>query len=295
MLKVAKEIQSAAGGGETGTAKLKPAINRAFWHDHSATETLSCALLDAWLGECQSIDGSNTDAEALAKLLDQEIKKVSVQQGISELAELFHLEDDVGKNAPSRMEAIRYSDPKEEEKGSVFGRHDSEARLPNDAAVYLCWYSQLRDLLDRNPEMAAHIGVCALPGGGVSRSFRKLRHVPLRQAVRRNARRFPDDFMFEMDEAELAEWRSQLVTSKADRMGLRYPPMAFAEQGVAMLSSVLNSQRAIEVNIAIMRALFCSVSSLHPRRNSARSWQKLKGGSGSTTRAFTCSLRRSSN
>jgi hypothetical protein len=91
----------------------------------------------------------------------------------------------------------------------------------------------------------------------LDRDLAKLYGVPtrvLKQAVRRNARRFPLDFMFEMDKAELAKWRSQFVTSKADRMGLRYPPMAFTEQGVAMLSSVLNSQRAIEVNIAIMRA-----------------------------------------
>ena len=53
---------------------------------------------------------------------------------------------------------------------------------------------------------------------------------------------------------EFAEWRSQFVTSKADRMGLRHPPMAFTEQGIAMLSSVLNSERAIRVNIEIMRA-----------------------------------------
>ncbi len=64
----------------------------------------------------------------------------------------------------------------------------------------------------------------------------------LKQAVRRNPCRFPADFMFELDETELVEWRSQFVTSRADRMGLRYPPMAFTEQGVAMLSSVLNSQ-----------------------------------------------------
>jgi hypothetical protein len=52
---------------------------------------------------------------------------------------------------------------------------------------------------------------------------------------------------------ELADWRSQSVTSNSDRMGLRHAPMAFTEQGVAMLSSVLNSERAIQVNIAIMR------------------------------------------
>jgi len=76
----------------------------------------------------------------------------------------------------------------------------------------------------------------------------------LKQAVKRNAGRFPEDFMFVLTPLELAEWRSQFVTSKADRMGLRHAPMAFTKQGVAMLSSVLNSERAILVNIGIMRA-----------------------------------------
>jgi hypothetical protein len=76
----------------------------------------------------------------------------------------------------------------------------------------------------------------------------------LKQAVRRNIERFPYDFMFVLDKHELAEWRSQFVTSKADRIGLRYAPMAFTEQGVAMLSSVLRSERAVAVNIQIMRA-----------------------------------------
>lgn len=76
----------------------------------------------------------------------------------------------------------------------------------------------------------------------------------LKQAVRRNRDRFPDDFMFELTKEELHHWRSQFVTSNADKMGLRHPPMAFTEQGVAMLSSVLSSPRAIQVNIQIMRA-----------------------------------------
>ncbi len=59
--------------------------------------------------------------------------------------------------------------------------------------------------------------------------------------------------MFEMTKEELADWRSQFGTSKAERMGLRYAPMVFTEQGVAMLSGVLNSDRAIAVNIQIMR------------------------------------------
>jgi ORF6N domain-containing protein len=60
--------------------------------------------------------------------------------------------------------------------------------------------------------------------------------------------------MFELSKEEFEDWRSQFVTSNSDKMGLRYKPMAFTEQGVAMLSSVLKSERAIEVNIAIMRA-----------------------------------------
>jgi hypothetical protein len=71
----------------------------------------------------------------------------------------------------------------------------------------------------------------------------------LKQAVRRNIKRFPEDFMFELTKEEFENWRSQFVTSNRDKMGLRYRPMAFTEQGVAMLSSVLNSDRAIQVNI----------------------------------------------
>jgi hypothetical protein len=77
----------------------------------------------------------------------------------------------------------------------------------------------------------------------------------LNQAVKRNLQRFPDDFMFQLSEEEFENWKSQIVTSNpAFKMGLRKRPYAFTEQGVAMLSSVLNSDRAIEVNIAIMRA-----------------------------------------
>jgi len=77
----------------------------------------------------------------------------------------------------------------------------------------------------------------------------------LKQAVKRNIDRFPSDFMFKLNKEEFTHWRSQIVTSNSgDRMGLRYAPMVFTEQGVAMLSSVLNSKRAIDVNIAIMRA-----------------------------------------
>ena len=74
----------------------------------------------------------------------------------------------------------------------------------------------------------------------------------LKQAVKRNPERFPEDFMFELADEELDHLRSQNVISSSHG-GLRHAPMAFTEQGVAMLSSVLRSPRAIEVNIAIMR------------------------------------------
>jgi len=75
----------------------------------------------------------------------------------------------------------------------------------------------------------------------------------LKRAVTRNSERFPEDFMFVLDMQEVANLRCQFGTSSSWG-GTRYVPMAFTEQGVAMLSSVLNSQRAIQVNIAIMRA-----------------------------------------
>jgi hypothetical protein len=90
----------------------------------------------------------------------------------------------------------------------------------------------------------------------------------LNQAVTRNRRRFPSDFMFQLNKKEAEclrsqfvisnasqeALRSQIATSNTGRGGRRYLPYAFTEQGVAMLSSVLSSERAIEVNIAIMRA-----------------------------------------
>lgn len=74
----------------------------------------------------------------------------------------------------------------------------------------------------------------------------------LMQAVKRNIQRFPADFMFQLDGVEWENLRSQIVTSS--RGGTRYAPYAFTEQGVAMLSSVLRSDRAIQVNVEIMRA-----------------------------------------
>jgi hypothetical protein len=74
----------------------------------------------------------------------------------------------------------------------------------------------------------------------------------LNQAVRRNRDRFPDDFLFQLDHRELENLKSQIVTSSWG--GARTMPYAFTEQGVAMVSSILRSGRAVQVNIAIMRA-----------------------------------------
>ena len=75
----------------------------------------------------------------------------------------------------------------------------------------------------------------------------------LKRAVRRNIKRFPEDFMFEMTKKELENWRCQFGTSNKERMGLRVPPFAFSEHGAMMLASVLNSERAMTVNIQIIR------------------------------------------
>lgn len=76
----------------------------------------------------------------------------------------------------------------------------------------------------------------------------------LNQQVRRNEYRFPADFMFILTDQEFKNLKSQFVISSSTWGGRRKPPLAFTEQGIAMLSSVLNSRTAIEVNIAIMRA-----------------------------------------
>ena len=76
----------------------------------------------------------------------------------------------------------------------------------------------------------------------------------LLQAVRRNPNRFPEDFAFQLTASEWASLRSQAVISRSGHGGRRYPPWAFTEQGVAMLSSVLRSGQAAHVNVEIMRA-----------------------------------------
>jgi len=98
----------------------------------------------------------------------------------------------------------------------------------------------------------------------------------LNRAVRRNRERFPSDFMFELRVKEIALLRYQFGTSNAGRGGRRYRPFVFTEQGVAMLSSVSHSDRAIQVNIAIMRAFVRLRRLLATHRDLARRLDELE-------------------
>ncbi|MGC1323576.1 MAG: ORF6N domain-containing protein [Candidatus Udaeobacter sp.] len=97
----------------------------------------------------------------------------------------------------------------------------------------------------------------------------------LKQAVRRNPDRFPNDFMFELSEQEIDTVVSQFVIPDRRRFG-GAKPMAFTEQGIAMLSSVLNNERAIKVNIAIMRAFVKLREMLETNRELARKFSELE-------------------
>jgi hypothetical protein len=98
----------------------------------------------------------------------------------------------------------------------------------------------------------------------------------LNQAMRRKIDRFPDDFMFQLTNEEFESWKSQIVISKKERMGLRKNPLAFTEQGVAMLSGILNSKQAILVNIAIMRAFVQLRQFLESNKELARKMEELE-------------------
>lgn len=98
----------------------------------------------------------------------------------------------------------------------------------------------------------------------------------LKEQVRRNDKRFPADFMFELNKKEFKFLRSHFATSKVARGGARYRSFAFTEQGVAMLSSVLNSVRSIEVNIGIMRAFVKLRKVLATHKDLARKFDELE-------------------
>ncbi len=90
----------------------------------------------------------------------------------------------------------------------------------------------------------------------LDRDLAGLYHVETRrlnEQVKRNVDRFPDDFMFQLNEKELENWKSQFATSNKEVMGLRKMPYAFTEEGIYMLATVLNSTVAVQTNIAIIR------------------------------------------
>ena len=96
------------------------------------------------------------------------------------------------------------------------------------------------------------------------------------QAVERNRERFPDDFMFQLSRIEFDALRSQTVISKKGRGGRRYLPYVFTEQGVAMLSSVLRSKRAVQVNVEIMRAFVRLRQMIASHKDLARRFDELE-------------------
>jgi phage regulator Rha-like protein len=100
----------------------------------------------------------------------------------------------------------------------------------------------------------------------------------LNLAVRRNADRFPQDFMFQLTEDETKSLRSQIATSKVGRGGRRYLPYAFTEQGVAMLAIVLNSKRAVQMSILIIRVFVRLRELLAAHKDLARKIEQLQAG-----------------
>ena len=91
----------------------------------------------------------------------------------------------------------------------------------------------------------------------LDRDLAELYDVPtgaLNQAVKRNAKRFPERFVFQLSEKEFANWKSQIVISNSERMGLRKRPYAFTEHGITMLAALLKSERAIEISVRIVDA-----------------------------------------
>jgi hypothetical protein len=128
--------------------------------------------------------------------------------------------------------------------GYYFFNNAEKAAFPHQTVGYAAGIGRAENLRDPQPEGHARCGPCHQIKPGETRT--------LIQAVKRNSDRFPDDFMFQLSAAEAAGMRSQTVI--ASRRNTRYLPYAFTELGVAMLSSVLSSERAVQMNIVIMRA-----------------------------------------
>jgi hypothetical protein len=106
----------------------------------------------------------------------------------------------------------------------------------------------------------------------------------LNQAVRRNTERFPEDFAFRLSREQFDNWRSQIVISNpAAKMGLRHRPYAFTQEGVAMLSSVLRSDRAIKMNVLIMRTFVRLREMIAANKDLAARIEKLEAGQKQTS------------
>jgi hypothetical protein len=118
----------------------------------------------------------------------------------------------------------------------------------------------------------------------LDRDLAALYEVPTKvfnQAVRRNLDRFPEDFMFQLTDREAAILRSQFVT--ASKMNLRFQPLVFTEHGVAMLSAVLNSERAIQMSIGIIRTFVRMRELIASNKDFAARVEKLERGHDRTT------------
>ena len=101
----------------------------------------------------------------------------------------------------------------------------------------------------------------------------------LNQAVRRNMERFPEDFAFRLSKAEFEHWKSQIVISNPSaRMGLRHAPFVFTQEGVAMLSAVLRSDRAVQMSIAIVRTFVRMRELMAANKDIAARVEKLERG-----------------
>ena len=129
----------------------------------------------------------------------------------------------------------------------------------------------------------------------VDRDLAQLYQVPtkrLNEQVKRNLKRFPLDFMFQMTRKEFENWKSHFATSDKDKISLRKRPFVFTQDGVAMLSSVLNSDRAIEVNIQIMRTFKKLRELLASHKDLARKIEDLEKKYDSQFRAVFDAIRR---
>jgi hypothetical protein len=110
----------------------------------------------------------------------------------------------------------------------------------------------------------------------------------LNQAVKRNAERFPADFMFRLSARELSDWRSQIVISNARaKMGLRYAPLAFTEHGALMAATVLNSARAVQASLYVVRAFIQLRKILATHKDLARRLEEHEGRLGRHDQAIS--------